>query len=465
MNFTHDTYLSPYTWRYGSDAMRHIWSEIYRRKLWRRIWVALAQAQQQVGLTTPEQVADLRAHQEQIDLERAHIIEQEIQHDLMAEVHTYAEQCPIGGGILHLGMTSMDVEDNAEALRLREALGLHLERLGQVLHRLAEQIERHAETVCMGYTHLQPAEPTTVGYRLAFYAQDLLADWHELTRLRGMIRGKGVKGAVGTAASYEQLLQGTSLTAAALEAHLMASLELEPFAVSHQTYTRRQDWLIVNALAGMGITLYKFAFDLRLLQSPMFGEWREPFGKKQIGSSAMPFKRNPIHAENMDSLARLLATLPRVMWDNAAHSLLERTLDDSGNRRSVLPEACLIADELLIRMARLVDRLTVDEVAVNRQVRVYGVFSATERVLMEATRRGANRQHVHELIRTHSLTAWEALQTGQPNPLSTLLMEDATLNQVLSAEEVGALLDASAYVGIAPQRSRELATQIKAQVQ
>lgn len=464
MNFTHDTYLSPYTWRYGSDAMRNIWSEVYRRKLWRRIWVALAEAQQIANLTTPEQVADLRAHQEQIDLERAHVIEQEIQHDLMAEVHTYAEQCPIGGGVIHLGMTSMDVEDNAEVLRLREALGLHLERLGQVLHRLAEQMEHHADTVCMGYTHLQPAEPTTVGYRLAFYAQDLLADWHELVRLRGMIRGKGIKGAVGTAASYGQLLAGTALSPDELEARLMTSLELDPFAVSHQTYTRRQDWLVVNALAGMGITLYKFAFDLRLLQSPMFGEWREPFGKKQIGSSAMPFKRNPINAENMDSLARLLATFPRVMWDNAAHSLLERTLDDSGNRRSVLPEACLIADELLIRMMRLVDRLTVDEVAVNRQLSMYGVFSATERVLMEAARKGANRQHLHEVIRTHSLTAWEALQAGQVNPLAILLAHDATLNQYLTPHEVISLLDASAYVGIAPQRSRELAKQIKAQV-
>ena len=208
--YGHDTYLSPLTWRYGSEEMRQIWSEEHRRRLWRRIWVALAEAQTELGLVTPEQVADLRTHAASVDVERAHQIEAEIKHDLMSEVRAYAEQCPVGGGIIHLGATSMDVEDNADALRLRQALDLLLVALRSILAHLAEQIEVRAAQVCMGYTHLQPAEPTTVGYRLAQYGQDLLTDYQELKRVRDGILGKGFKGATGTSASYTQLLAGLS---------------------------------------------------------------------------------------------------------------------------------------------------------------------------------------------------------------------------------------------------------------
>ncbi len=346
-DFTHQTYLSPFTWRYGSAEMRHIWSESHKRRLWRQLWIALAQAQQVAGLITPEQVDDLRAHAGQIDVDRAHQIEAEIHHDLMAEVKTFAEQCSVGGGIIHLGATSMDIEDNADALRLRESLDVILDKLTNLLAELASQIERWATTPIIGYTHLQPAEPTTMGYRLAQYGFDLLTDLAELRRVRDGIRGKGFKGAVGTSASYQELLPpppkspplkrgglgGGKFSAAQLEAHIMTAIELEPFPVATQTYPRKQDWLVMNALAGLGGSLYKFAFDLRLLQAPSLGEWAEPFGRKQVGSSAMPFKRNPINAENIDSLARMVAALPRIAWDNAAHSLLERTLDDSANRR------------------------------------------------------------------------------------------------------------------------------------
>ena len=205
--FSHDTYLSPFTWRYGSPEMRALWSETHKRRLWRRIWVALAEAEQAVGLVTAEQVADLRAHQDDVDLARAHEIEAEIHHDLMAEVRTYAEQCPVGGGIIHLGATSMDIEDNADALRIREALDLVLEKQRRLLLAFADQVETWADAPTMAFTHLQPAEPTTEGYRLAQYAQDLLADYDELRRARDGIRGKGFKGAVGTSASYVQLLE------------------------------------------------------------------------------------------------------------------------------------------------------------------------------------------------------------------------------------------------------------------
>ncbi len=274
--------------------------------------------------------------------------------------------------------------------------------LEMVLARLARRMEQEAARPCMAFTHIQPAEPTTVGYRLAQYGQDLLLDLHELRRVRNSIRGKGLKGAVGTSASYTQLLADSGWTAAQLEARVMAKLDLDAFAVATQTYPRKQDWLVTNVLAGLAASLHKFAFDLRLLQSPPIGEWSEPFGEKQVGSSAMPFKRNPIAAENVDSLARLVAALPRVAWDNAALSLLERTLDDSANRRMFLPEAFLLCDEALLRILRLVEGLQVWDGAVQRNLDAYGVFAATERVLMEAVK-GGDEQALHEVIRERSL--------------------------------------------------------------
>jgi adenylosuccinate lyase len=370
--YNHETYLSPYTWRYGSDAMRQVWSLGHQRRLWRQIWVALAETQAEIGIVQEAQVDDLRAHQDDIDIERAHELEQSLRHDLMAEVHTYAEQCQVGGSIIHLGATSMDIEDNAEVMRLRNALALIRNSLETLLSVMAMQMEAHAEQVCMAYTHLQPAEPTTVGYRLAFVAQDLLADYEAIKRVQSELRGKGFKGAVGTSASYDTLLEDYDMDAKTFESRIMAKIGLPAFDVAHQTYPRRQDWDVVNALAGIGMTANKFAFDVRVLQSPPIGEWHEPFGKKQIGSSAMPFKRNPVNAENMNSLARYLATLPRVAWDNAAHSLLERTLDDSGNRRTILPEAFLVTDELLKRMTRILKGLVVDTHRIEHGMRQYG---------------------------------------------------------------------------------------------
>jgi adenylosuccinate lyase len=451
--FTHDTYLSPLTWRYGSEAMRSLWSERQKRLLLRRFWVALAAAQHEAGLVTVEQVADLRAHQEQIDLERAAEIEAEIRHDLMAEIRTFAEQCPVGGGIIHLGATSMDVLDNVEALRLQEALDLLLGKLAALLRVVAEQIERHARLACMAFTHLQPAEPTTVGYRLAQYGYDLLLDWQELARVRDGVRGKGLRGAVGTSASYAQLLEESGWTPARLEARVLEQLGIGAHPAGTQVYPRKQDWLVLNALAGLAQSIYRMAFDLRLLQSPTIGEWSEPFGAKQVGSSAMPFKRNPIDAENLDSLARQLAALPRVAWDNAAHSLLERTLDDSANRRMLLPEAFLLADELVSRAARVMQGLVVREEVVARNLATYGVFAATERLLMEAVKAGGDRQALHEVIREHSLVAWDALRRGQHNPLASSLRADPRITRWLLPGEVASLLDASDYVGDAAERA------------
>lgn len=371
-SYDFNTYLSPLTWRYGSKSMRALWSEVSRRKLWRRVWVALADAQSRVGLVQASQVEALRAAQDMIDLDRAHAIEAETQHDLMAELLTFAEQAPEAASILHLGATSMDIEDNAEVLRIRDALDALCDSLRALLKILGAQIERLAAVPTMAFTHLQPAEPTTMGYRLSQYAQDLLVDLEDLQSLRAGLRGKGMKGAVGTLASYAELLDGSPTTAAQLEADVMQLLGLEAWPVSTQTYPRKQDWRVVNGLASLGQSLYRFAFDLRILQNPTLGEWSEPFGAKQVGSSAMPFKRNPITAERLNSLARQLASLPRVAWDNAAHSLLERTLDDSANRRALLPESFLLADELLKLATRLIKGLHIDEHASARLMSTYG---------------------------------------------------------------------------------------------
>jgi adenylosuccinate lyase len=459
--FTHETFISPFTWRYGSDEMRRIWSEHNKRRLWREIWVKLAEAEREAGLVTAEQVDDLRAHVGDIDLERAQQIEKEIQHDLMAEVKTYAEQCQIGGGIIHLGATSMDIEDNADAMRIKASLDLIKDKLGNLLLGLTDKIEHEADHVCMAFTHLQPAEPTTVGYRLAGYGQDLLADYQSINRVHDTLQGKGFKGAVGTSASYAELLTGTDFTPYDLEAHVMEALGLEAFAIATQTYTRRQDLDVVSSLAGLASSVYKFAFDMRLLQSPPFGEWAEPFGSQQVGSSAMPFKRNPINAENIDSLARYLAALPRVAWDNAAHNLLERTLDDSANRRIMLPEAFLTADELLTRATRIIKGLRIDDYGIRRNLETYGVFAATERLLMAAVRAGGNRQELHEVIREHSLAAWETMRMGQANLLADTLCADPRITQLIAPELAREFLKAEAHIGDAPGRARKMAQIIR----
>ncbi len=441
--------------------MRTIWSEVHKRRWWRRIWIAVAEAQMQFDLVTLEQVNDLKAHADQIDIERALQIEAEIKHDLMAEVKTFAEQCPIGGGTIHLGATSMDIEDNADALRVRESLDLLITGLQSLLASFAAQIEQWADVPAIAFTHLQPAEPTTIGYRLAQYAQDLLIDHAELARVRHEIKGKGLKGAVGTSASYLQLA-GSVARRDELETRVMKALDLEAFDVTTQTYPRKQDWLVLNALAGLAMSLNKFAFDLRVLQSPPIGEWSEPFGAKQVGSSAMPFKRNPINAEKIDSLARYLAQLPRIAWDNAAFSLLERTLDDSANRRSLLPEAFLIADELLITAQKLIDGLKIDQSAVERNFTTYVPFAATERLLMALVKAGADRQVMHEVIREHALRAWAEVSAGRSNPLIEALCNEPRITRYLEAATARTLLNARDYVGDAPQRARMIAALLKA---
>lgn len=456
-------YLSPYTWRYASDEMREIWSEIYKRRLWRFLWVSLAEVQAEFNLLSADQVADLREHMDQIDMPLAIEIEAQIHHDLMAELRTFAEQASLGGGVLHLGATSADIEDNADALRLRQALDLILGKLRLTLLSFADQIENWANLPVMAFTHLQPAEPTTLGYRLAVYAQDLLMDWEDLNRERQVLRGKGFKGAVGTGASFGELIGSENL--ADFESRLSGKLDLQFFPVASQVYPRKQEYRIISALAGMGSSLYKFAFDLRLLQSPPIGELAEPFGAKQIGSSAMPFKRNPINAEKLDSLARTLAQMPRIAWDNAAHSALERTLDDSADRRSLLPEVFLIADELLITSVALITGLVVNKNAVDRNLAQYGPFAGTERLMVALGKIGADRQAMHERLREHSMHAWAAIQEGEENPLIERVCREPEFLAYLEAEDIRQLLDPSRYLGDAPARALALSQKIRSAIE
>ncbi len=450
--YNYDTFLSPFAWRYGSQEMRRAWSEEHKRRLWRRVWVALAEAEHQAGLVSQAELEDLKAHQDAVDIARSLEIEAEIGHDKMAEIKAYAEQCTIGGGKIHLGATSADVEDNADILRIKESLHLVRQRLAALLEAFAIQTERYQDLPVMGYTHLQPAEPTTLGYRLCQYAQDLLMDLRGLDRLMQNLRAKGLKGAVGTSTSYAQLLQDSVMTPAKLEQLVMERLELEATPVSTQVYARKQDFLILTTLASIAQSLHRFAFDLRVLHAAPFGELSEPLGAKQVGSTAMPFKRNPVTAEKICSLARFVSALPKVAWDNAAFSLLERTLDDSANRRVILPEAFLALDEMLICAKRVVTGLVVHGGNIERNLSTYGVFAATETLLMELVKAGADRQDMHERIRQHTLAAWDAIQIGEENPLVERLSSDSALLDFLPAERMRQLLEVVNFVGDAPAR-------------
>ncbi len=453
-SFTHDTYISPFTWRYASNEMRTVFSEVHKRKLLRSVWIALAKAQKQAGLVSGEQVTELIAHKDDIDIERASAIEAEIRHDLMAEIKTYAEQCPKAGSIIHLGATSMDVLDNMDALRLKEALSLVIDKTSTLLSLFVEKMESYADMPCMAFTHIQPAEPTTVGYRFAQTAQDLKEDLEQLIQTKDSVRGKGMKGAVGTSASYTELLKDRNISPMEMENLVMQALGIKAFTAATQVYPRKQDFRVGTALSSLACTLYKFFIDFRLLQSPPIGEWSEPFGAKQVGSSAMPFKRNPINSEKIDSLCRYVSAQTDVLWQNAASTLLERTLDDSANRRVVLPDMFLAIDEILLTAQKVVKGMQIHTSGIERNLGSYGIFAASERLLMELGRKGANRQEMHEVIRSYSLKAWAEVQEGKPNTLAEMLSEDSQIRSFLSKDEILATLDATQYTGDSAERTR-----------
>lgn len=467
-NFNYENYLSPFTWRYGSEEMRKIWSEINKRKLWRKIWVELAKVQSKMGLVSKKELADIVVYQNDIDIEKVHAIEKEIYHDVMAEIRVYASQCKIGGGKIHLGATSTDIIDNADIIQIKEALDLIEHKLSELLGNFTAQIEKYQNKVCMGYTHLQPAEPTTLGYRLCLYAQDLLWDLEYIRIIKRFIKGKGIKGAVGTSASYQKLLQdlpsgkaGKKVTPFELEEKIMSNLKLEAVDVSGQTYPRKIDWFVVTALANIAQSLHKFNFDLRLMQSPEFGEWSEPRSSKRVGSSAMPFKKNPDKAEKVCSLCRYVFSLLNTAWGNPALSLLERTLDDSANRRIFLPESFLAIDECIKTTNSIIKDFVVFENIVEVNLQKYGIFSCTESLMMELVKRGANRQEIHEIIREHSMNAWNAVSKSGKNTLVDLLSNDKRVLKYISKEKIISFFNPKDHIGIARERTKKFLRLLK----
>jgi adenylosuccinate lyase len=441
--------------------MRALFSEETKRRMWRRLWLALAAAQAKAGLVTDEEVADLRRHVDAVDIKAAHAIEAKIGHDLMAELRVFASQAKLGGGKLHLGATSMDVEDNVETARIKVALSMLVASIRDVLEALADKIEEHADLPCMAYTHLQAAEPTTLGMRFALWAQDMLLDYEELRRIATWLPSKGLRGAVGTSASYASLLKEGSRSPDDVEREVLAAFDLEALTVTGQTYPRKLDYMVLSAVAGFAASCSKFAFDLRVLASSPFGELGEPFGREQVGSSAMPFKRNPMLCERINSLARIPAANAQIAWQNAADNLLERTLDDSANRRSIIPESFLAADEMATLAHKVISGLRVEKTAIARNLAKFGPFAATEAVLMAAAKRGADRQELHEKLRELCMQAWKAVEEDEPNPLSELLESDALLGRYVKRDELARLMRASDHVGLAGERAKTLATKLR----
>ena len=451
--YNHNSYVSPLSWRYGSEEMKEIFSEVHKRKLLRRVWIALARAQEKAGIVTREQVEELEAHKDDIDIEKATEIESVIHHDLMAEIKTYASQCHKAGGIIHLGATSMDALDNADAVRFLEALELTEKRLDDLVDAISEKAEEYKNVPTMAFTHIQPAEITTIGYRLSQTLQDLLDDREQLVFVKKSIRGKGMKGAVGTAASYKELLSESDISSLDMEKMVMDELGIKAYDAATQIYSRKQDLRIIEALSSIACTLHKFSLDFRILQSPPIGEFSEPFGKMQVGSSAMPFKRNPINSEKIDSLSRIVENAYQSAWNNAASTVLERSLDDSANRRIFIPESFIALDEILITEIKVVKGMSIHSTATSRLMSSYGVFASTERVLMELGKKGADRQKMHEVIREESLKAWVSVQEGKENPLKKALMNNEEILSYLSKEEIEKYLDASGYTGDAERRT------------
>ncbi len=427
--------------RYASREMAAVFSERNRYGHWRRVWIALAEAEMELGLPIAGgQIAALREAAGEIDFDRVAEIERETRHDVVAHLRHFAEQAPEAGGILHLGATSAFVTDNTDVLLIREALQLVELRLATVISELAAFAEKTAAVPTLAYTHLQPAQLTTVGKRACLWLQDFLDDLEEVRHRLRKLRCRGAKGTTGTQASYLELFDGDHGKVVELDRLVSAKLGFtERYPITGQTYPRKQDSKVLAALAGIAESAHKLGTDLRLLQG--FGELAEGFGTKQVGSSAMPYKRNPIRSERMCALARRLLTDSLNGPLTASTQWLERSLDDSANRRLVLPDSFLTADAVLTVAAHLASGLTVREEAIAARVRRELPFMVVENLMMEATARGGDRQQLHERLRGLSLEAHQAVARGEENPLFDRLAAEPDFP--LSAAELRAIEPAS----------------------
>ena len=440
-----DTYQSPLTQRYASDDMIKLFSPFTRAKTWRLLWVALAKAQNLTGLgVSAEQVAELAAHTDDIDFECVEKRERQVRHDVMAHVYAYGIAAPKAAGIIHLGATSCYVTDNADIIIYRDALRIVRERLLGVMKALADFADKYKEMPCLGYTHYQPAQPVTVGKRASLWLQDFATDLEDLDYLLGSLKLLGCRGTTGTEASYMELYEGAEDKIDEMNRIIASEFGFDKkYDVCGQTYPRKLDSRIAAVLSGIAQSAYKMADDIRLLQHDR--QIEEPFEKDQIGSSAMPYKRNPMRCERICSLSRYIINDYGNTADTAATQWLERTLDDSANRRISLPEGFMATDAVLILCANVAGGLVVNEKIVAKTLNDYLPFIATENLLMEGVKRGGNRQELHELIRTASMKATAAMKNGQSWDLLADLAKDGSFG--MSEAEMRNVLDPKLYTG------------------
>ncbi len=447
----HATYQSPLQGRYASPAMLALFSDNKRYGTWRRLWVALAEAEHELGLPiTQEQIDELAAHVDDIDYEAVAAKEKEIRHDVMAHVYAYGLVCPKAKGIIHLGATSCYVTDNADIIIMEEGLRLIRDKLVKALAVLADFAEAHKAQPTLGYTHLQPAQLVTVGKRATLWMQDFVEDFHDLEYVRTGLRLLGSKGTTGTQASFMALFNGDGEKCKELDRRIAAKMGFSAcYPVSGQTYPRKLDSRILNVLSGIAQSAYRFANDIRLLQH--MGEMEEPFGKNQVGSSAMAYKRNPMRSERICSLARYVMADAMNPPMTASTQWMERTLDDSANRRISISEAFLAVDAILSLVINVSDGMVVYPMIIRRRMMENMPFMATENILMALTERGGDRQQLHERIRVHSMEAVKTMkQEGKPCDLLDRIAADPAFG--MSREELEKVLNPQDYIGRCPQQ-------------
>lgn len=454
----HSIYENPLITRYASREMAENFSDDKKFKIWRKLWIALAEAEQSLGLPiTDEQIDELHRNECNIDYASAAEHEKKTRHDVMAHIQAYAEQCPKAKGIIHLGATSCYVGDNADIIVMRDALSLIRGKMLGCMMLLADFAMKYADLPTLAFTHFQPAQPTTVGKRACLWLQDLWMDYQEIEHIAGSLRLLGVKGTTGTQASFLSLFEGDEGKVKELERIIVEKIGFAAaFPVTGQTYPRKLDSLVVSLLSFIAQSAYKFANDIRLLQS--LKEIEEPFEGTQIGSSAMAYKRNPMRTERMCALARFILSLSENTAITASTQWFERTLDDSANRRLTIPQAFLAADGLLILYMNVLDGLVVYEKVIERHIEDELPFMATETILMEAVKRGGDRQALHEKIRVYSMEAGKRVkQDGLGNNLIESIANDAAFG--FSREELDRLLCAGNFTGRSGNQVREFITE------
>ena len=453
-----DIYENPLITRYASRQMAQIFSDDHKFRTWRRLWIALAECEQALGLPiTDEQIAEMKAHADDINYEVAEAQERLVRHDVMAHVHAYGEQCPKARPIIHLGATSCYVGDNTDLILIYQALELVETKLVSVIDNLSRFALKYKDMPTLGFTHFQPAQLTTVGKRAALWIQDLLMDLGQLESIKRDYRLLGVKGTTGTGASFLTLFGGDADKVKALDEAVCKKMGFEAsYAVTGQTYPRKFDTMVLNVLAMIAQSAYKFSNDLRLLQG--LKEMEEPFEKQQIGSSAMAYKRNPMRSERMGALCRFVLSLPVNAAVTASTQWFERTLDDSANRRLVIPQGFLAVDAILNLYLNITSGLVVYEKVIQSHINQELPFMATETILMEAVKRGGDRQTLHERIRVHSMAAAERVKMhGEPNNLIELIKADEAFG--LTPDEIDKLMDPKAFTGCAAAQTQDFIEQ------